>query len=48
MPPNAPERDDERGRICRLRAAAKRARRVPLPDAPVEDVREIRAQRGAG
>jgi len=31
MPPNAPERDDERGRILRLRAAAKRARACRSP-----------------
>ena len=38
MPPNAPQRDDERGRILPFQRRGQTGPRVPPPEAPVEDV----------
>jgi len=38
MPPNAPQRDDERGRILPFQRRGPTRPRVPPTEAPVEDV----------
>jgi len=38
MPPNAPQRDDERGRILPFQRHGQTLTRIPPAEAPVEDV----------
>jgi hypothetical protein len=38
MPPNAPQRDDERGRILPFHRRGQTGPRVPSTEAPVEDL----------
>jgi len=38
MPPNAPQRDDERGRILPFQRHGQTRPRIPPAEAPVEDV----------